>query len=61
VISIPAVRWFLSRFYDWQPDISPEQVEALGLTQVASWRLRGLQIAIYVRGADKPVWRLAAN
>ncbi len=61
VISISAVRWFLSRFYDWQPDISPEQVEALGLTQVASWKLRGLQIAIYVRGADKPVWRVASN
>jgi hypothetical protein len=60
VISIPAVRWFLTRFYDWQPDISPEEIEALGLTQVASWQLRGLQIGIYVRGPDKAIWRVAA-
>ncbi len=52
-ISIPLVRWFLTRYYDWQPDISSEEIEALGLTQVASWRLRGQAIAIYVRGAPK--------
>jgi len=60
-ISILPVKWLLSRYYDWQPDISPEEVGALGLTQVASWRLRGQQIAIYVRGAPKPVWRISAR
>ena len=48
------MREFLSRFYDWQPDITPEQCEQLGLHQVANWRLRGQQIAIYVRSGVAP-------
>ena len=49
VISIPLVQRFLSRFYEWQPDISPEQCARLGLRPVISWQLRGQAITIYVR------------
>lgn len=54
VISIPIVREFLSRFYDWQPDITPEECAQLGLHQVANWRLRGQEIAVYVRDGVVP-------
>jgi hypothetical protein len=49
VISWPPVRGFLSRFYEWQPDITPEQCAKLGLRQTVSWNLRGQSITIYVR------------
>jgi Glycosyltransferase family 87 len=49
VVSIPIVRRFLSRFYQWQPDITAEQCAELGLRPVASWRLRGQAITIYAR------------
>ena len=49
VISIPYIRQFLIRFYDWQPDITPEQCGQLGLQEVMSWSLRGQEITIYVR------------
>jgi 4-amino-4-deoxy-L-arabinose transferase-like glycosyltransferase len=49
VVSIPMVRRFLSRFYEWQPDITTEQCAELGLRPVASWRLRGQEITIYAR------------
>jgi hypothetical protein len=49
VISIPIVRRFLTRFYDWQPDISSEQCAQLGLEPVASWQLRGQSLTIYIR------------
>jgi len=50
VISWPPVRRFLTRFYDWQPEITPEQCQQLGLRQVVSLRMRGQEISIYVRG-----------
>lgn len=49
VISIPIIRRFLTRFYDWQPDISSDQCAQLGLEPVVSWQLRGQAITIYVR------------
>ncbi len=49
VISIPLVRRFLSRFYQWQPGITPAQCADLGLQQLISWRSGGQEIAIYVR------------
>lgn len=52
VISIPLIRRFLSHFYDWQPDITPDECMELGLTQLISWKLRGQEITIYVRGAS---------
>jgi Dolichyl-phosphate-mannose-protein mannosyltransferase len=48
-ISIPLVRSFLSRFYQWQPPITPDQCSQLGLRQAVSWEMGGQQIAIYVR------------
>lgn len=54
VISIPLVRAFLGRFYEWQPDITPEQCLELGLRQVANWHLRGQEIAVYVRNGVVP-------
>ncbi len=49
VISIPLVRYFLSRFYCWQPDITPDQCAQLGLKPVISWQLRGQVITVYGR------------
>lgn len=49
VIAIPAVRRFLTRFYDWQPEITAEQCAALGLQPVAKWHLHGQAITIYAR------------
>ncbi|MBV9611473.1 MAG: hypothetical protein JO091_03335 [Acidobacteriaceae bacterium] len=49
VIAIPEVRRFLAHFYEWQPDISPEQCADLGLHEAISWRAGGQEITIYVR------------
>ncbi len=50
VISIALVRRFLSHFYQWEPDITPEECAQLGLSEVISWSLRGQEITVYVRG-----------
>jgi hypothetical protein len=55
VISLRLVRWFLEKFYDWAPDITPEQCQALDLWPIASWKLRGQEIDVYVRGRLVPV------
>ncbi|MBV8068778.1 MAG: hypothetical protein JO270_02660 [Acidobacteriaceae bacterium] len=49
VISWPLVREFLEKFYDWQPDITPDECAALGLSPVASFKMRGQEITVYVR------------
>jgi hypothetical protein len=49
VIAIPAVRKLLARFYEWEPAITREQCEALGMREIATWGRRGQQIAVYVR------------
>ena len=49
VIAIPMVRRFLTRFYEWEPDISSQQCAALGLRPLISWQLRGQAITIYAR------------
>ena len=54
VIAIPLVHNFLARFYDYQPQITPEQLNALGLHQVVNWRLRGQEISIYSRDRLRP-------
>ena len=54
VIAIPWVRRFLARFYEWEPDITPEQCSQLGLRQMMSLHSRGQQITIYVRGGQQP-------
>jgi hypothetical protein len=43
------VRGFLQRFYQWEPDITDEQCEELGLHKTMSWALHGQTVAIYVR------------
>jgi hypothetical protein len=48
-VKYPIVRNILSRYYDWQPDITPEQCAALGFDPAASWISRGQQITVYVR------------
>lgn len=53
VISIPVVQHFLSRFYEWEPEITAEQCAELGLRRVMSWRLRGQAITIYVRDGGR--------
>jgi hypothetical protein len=49
VISIDLVRRFLGKFYEWEPDITPEQCEELGLHEVVSWSLRGQTMTVYTR------------
>jgi len=49
VIAIPLVREFLSRFYEWEPDITPEECAALGLREKIAWERRGQRVTIYVR------------
>jgi hypothetical protein len=43
------VREFLKHFYQWEPDITREQCEALGFQEYISWRLRGQTVGIYIR------------
>lgn len=49
VMSNPMVRRFLARFYDWAPDITPDECLKLGLREVMSWGLRGQAITVYIR------------
>lgn len=49
VIAIPLVRRFLTRFYDWQPDITLADCEKMGLEPQASWTRGGQEITVYVR------------
>jgi hypothetical protein len=49
VIAIPIVRDFLSRFYQFEPEISSEQCGQLGLKKIVSWKRRGQEITIYMR------------
>jgi len=53
VLRIPAVRDFLSRFYEYEPQIDGRQVrEKLGLHQIVRWTRHGQWIEIYAKGAD---------
>lgn len=49
VLSFSLIRRFLGRFYEWRPPIAPEECEALGLHERASWSLHGQTISIYAR------------
>ena len=49
VIVIPFVRRLLTKFYEWQPEISVADCARLGLRPAVSWSMRGQQITIYVR------------
>jgi 4-amino-4-deoxy-L-arabinose transferase-like glycosyltransferase len=51
LVALPFVRRLLARFYQWQPEITPQQCAALGLAEMVSWSTRGQEIAIYVRPA----------
>jgi hypothetical protein len=53
VLSFGPVRWFLHRFYDWEPQITAEQCADLGLVQLVSWKSGGQQITIYLREPTK--------
>ena len=48
-ITLPFVEKFLARFYEWQPDVTTAECEALGLIPQASWSKGGQQVTIYVR------------
>lgn len=55
VTSFSIIRRFLTRFYEWEPAITPEQCEALGLHEVIAWTLNGQTISVYTRNlAPKP-------
>jgi hypothetical protein len=49
VISIPFVRSFLTRFYEWERPITAEECELAGLQAQAAWSRRGQRITVYVR------------
>lgn len=59
VISIPIVREFLSRFYEFEPEITAAQCRQLGLNKIMSWNRRGQEITIYMRGAAAVASRMA--
>ncbi|MBV9301495.1 MAG: glycosyltransferase family 39 protein [Acidobacteriaceae bacterium] len=59
VIAIPAVRWFLTRFYEFEPEISPNECRRLGLNRVISWNRRGQETTIYARPEKAPISDLA--
>jgi 4-amino-4-deoxy-L-arabinose transferase-like glycosyltransferase len=48
VIAIPMIRDFLSRFYQFEPEISSEQCRQLGLKKIVSWKRHGQEITIYM-------------
>ncbi len=52
VIALPFVRRFLSRFYEWEPALTPADYEARGLIPEASWTRRGQEITVYVRNGS---------
>jgi 4-amino-4-deoxy-L-arabinose transferase-like glycosyltransferase len=54
VIAIPLVRQFLSRYYEWEPDVNTLDCQLLGLEPEAHWRRNGQQITIYVRKNATP-------
>ena len=54
VIRYQLVQQFLTRFYDWQPEITSEQCAALGLHELVTWQSRGQQITIYTRKRLSP-------
>jgi 4-amino-4-deoxy-L-arabinose transferase-like glycosyltransferase len=54
VIAIPIVRQFLSRFYQFEPEISSDQCRQLGLKKVVSWARRGQEITIYMQRGTGP-------
>ena len=49
VIANSLVRRFLTKFYEWQPDITPEECARLGLRQAISFTMHGQTITVYVR------------
>ena len=49
VVAIPFVRRLLTAYYEWQPEISPQQCLALGLRPTVSWSLGGQDITVYLR------------
>ena len=52
VLQVPVVEEFLRRFYDYEPQMTPEQVRAkFGLAQVARWEQRGQWVEVYARAS----------
>jgi hypothetical protein len=50
ITRVPLVKEFLSKFYDYQPEITREQCASLGLEAEASWERGGQTISIYGHG-----------
>jgi hypothetical protein len=51
VVSIPLVRDFLTRYYDFAPEISDDDCAQLGLVPLVSWARHGQKITIYQRAS----------
>jgi hypothetical protein len=49
VIANSLVRRFLTKFYEWQPDITSEQCAALGFQEAVSWTMHGQVITVYLK------------
>ena len=49
VLSLPLVRDFLTRYYDYAPEVSDEDCAQLGLLPLVSWARHGQKITIYQR------------
>jgi hypothetical protein len=59
-VSIPLVRGFLTRYYDFAPEVTDDDCAQLGLVPLASWARRGQKITVY-RRASLPGTRSARN
>jgi hypothetical protein len=51
VLSLPLVRDFLTRYYDYAPEVSDEDCAQLGLLPLVSWAHHGQKITIYQRAS----------
>ena len=49
VLSNALVRRFLAKFYEWKPDITPEECAAMGFKEAVTWTIHGQEITVYVR------------
>ena len=54
VMNLPLVKRFLSRFYEWEPEITPVDCDELGLVSAASWQSGGQEITVYIRPDSRP-------
>ena len=61
VLSLPFVRDFLTRYYDFAPEVTDDDCAQLGLLPLVSWAHRGQKISIYQRTSMPGMQRAKDN